>query len=546
MADFVTRYAADHGALRRFHPHTAAPGAQRALRAFFADSRAALGRVDFPALDQTGRVDYVLLRSRISRDERALALAARQWSEAAPLVPFAPSLLALFERRQRVDPLDAEEAARELSALARDLTTSLPRRATAAGVKKTVANRAAGFTGELRKSLEAWFKFYDGYDPQFSWWVGAPYKDASAALDRYATYLREELVGVRRDDRDTIVGDPVGRDATVESLAGELIPYTPEELIEIANREFAWCEREMLRASRDAGFGDDWRKALEHVKTRYVAPGAQPALVKQLAIEADEYVTRNNLVTVPPLARDTWRMIMMTPQRQRINPFFTGGETISVSFPVAAMTDEQKRMSLRGNNRHFARATVFHEMIPGHHLQQFMTQRYLPYRKLFSTPFWIEGWALYWEMVLWDRGFTSTPEDRIGALFWRMFRCARIIFSLRFHLEQMTAPEAVEFLVNRVGHERENAMAEVRRSVEDSSYDPLYQAADMLGGLQIRALRQELVDSRRMTERDFHDAILRLNAIPIELVRASLTNAALAPGHRAAWRFYDLSRRQSQ
>jgi len=267
----------------------------------------------------------------------------------------------MFERRQRVEPLDAELAARDLAALARDLTTSLPRRAIAGGVKKTLANRAAQFTGALRKSLDAWFTFYDGYDPQFSWWVGAPYKDVTAALDRYGAYLREELVGIRRDDRDTIAGDPVGRDAIVESLAGELIPYTPEELIEIANREYAWCEREMLRASRDAGFGGDWRKALEHVKTRYVAPGAQPALVKQLAIEAGEYVTRNNLVTVPPLARDTWRMIMMTPERQRINPFFTGGEAISVSFPVAAMTDEQKRMSLRGNNRHFARATVFHD-----------------------------------------------------------------------------------------------------------------------------------------------------------------------------------------
>jgi uncharacterized protein (DUF885 family) len=39
-------------------------------------------------------------------------------------------------------------------------------------------------------------------------------------------------------------------------------------------------------------------------------------------------------------------------------------------------------MSMRGNNPSFSRATVFHELIPGHHLQGFMAARYRPYRGL--------------------------------------------------------------------------------------------------------------------------------------------------------------------
>ncbi len=62
----------------------------------------------------------------------------------------------------------------------------------------------------------------------------------------------------------------------------------------------------------------------------------------------------------------------------------------------------------------------------------------------------------------------------------------------------------------------------------------------MLGGLQIRALRRDLVDSGRMTDKEFHDRILRENSIPIELIRASLLETDLAPDHRAEWRFYDL------
>ena len=72
----------------------------------------------------------------------------------------------------------------------------------------------------------------------------------------------------------------------------------------------------------------------------------------------------------------------------------------------------------------------------------------------------------------------------------------------------------------------------------DGSYGPLYQAAYMLGGLQIRALRKGLVDSGRMTNRQFHDAILRENAIPIEMIRASLTRQRLTRDHSPQWRFF--------
>ncbi len=105
--------------------------------------------------------------------------------------------------------------------------------------------------------------------------------------------------------------------------------------------------------------------------------------------------------------------------------------------------------------------------------------------------FWGEGWALYWEMLFWDLDFPKTAENKVGMLFWRMHRAARIIFSLHFHLGQMTPEECIDYLVKRVGHELDNATAEVRRSFNGND-GPLYQAAYMLGGLQIRALRLEL------------------------------------------------------
>jgi uncharacterized protein (DUF885 family) len=209
---------------------------------------------------------------------------------------------------------------------------------------------------------------------------------------------------------------------------------------------------------------------------------------------------------------------------------------ISVSFPTDTMDHDDKRMSLRGNNMPFARATVFHELIPGHHLQGFMTARYNAHRQAFSTPFWGEGWALYWEMLLWDRGFADTPEKRVGALFWRMHRASRIIFSLRFHLGEWTPRQCIDFLVERGGHERANAEAEVRRSF-NGTYPPLYQLAYMMGGLQFRALHAEFVGSGRMNDRTFHDAILTGGTMPVEMVRARLQKQPLPRDHRPTWKF---------
>jgi uncharacterized protein (DUF885 family) len=265
----------------------------------------------------------------------------------------------------------------------------------------------------------------------------------------------------------------------------------------------------MKKAADDLGF-QDWRDALEHVKNQYVEPGKQPQLVRDLTKEAATYVRKYDRVTVPALCEETIQTFMMSPKAQKMNPFFLGGDEIIVSYPTSTMSHKQKLMSLRGNNIHFARATVFHEMIPGHHLHMHYMVRHRSYRQIFQTPFCIEGWAFYWEMVLWDSpSWHKTPENRIGMLFWRMHRCARIIFSLKYHLGEMSAEECVQFLVDWVGHERATAEGEVRRSVM-GEYGPLYQAGYMLGGLQIYALRQELVEKGRWLEKDFHDYFLKV------------------------------------
>ncbi|MEZ5399438.1 MAG: DUF885 family protein [Bryobacteraceae bacterium] len=536
LREAIEWYSADRDALEKYYPVRYSLGRARAFEQFESAWLGALAKVRFDTLDVHGKADAVAWRSHAESARHDAVRERERIEEMHAQIPFGEAVADLFMARQRVERVDPEKAAGELARIGK-VVQDLSARAAKGKASKTAAYRAARATNSLRETLKDWYGFYAGYDPLFTWWVKDPYTKLDQSLEAYATLLREKLAGIKKGDTDSIIGDPAGRAALLAQLSAEMIPYTPEELIAIAEREFDWCDREMLRASRDLGYGEDWKKALEHVKTLHVEPGKQPELVRDQVREAIAYVTSNGMITVPPQASAAWRMEMMSPERQRVNPFFTGGPLLSVSFPTDGMTHEERQMSLRGNNIHFSRATVFHEVIPGHYLQMFMNRRYRPYRDAFWTPFWMEGWALYWEMILWDRGFPETPENRIGALFWRMHRCARIVFSLKFHLGEMTPEQAIDYLVNRVGHERENAAAEVRRSVAGVDR-PLYQCAYMLGALQFRALRKELVDSGRMTEREFHDKILRIGMLPVELVRASLGIGTLTPEYSSRWRFY--------
>ena len=85
-----------------------------------------------------------------------------------------------------------------------------------------------------------------------------------------------------------------------------------------------------------------------------------------------------------------------------------------------------------------------------------------------------------------------------------MHRCARIVFSLNFHLGRWTPEQCIEYLMDRVGHDRFTAEGEVRRSF-NGGYSPLYQAGYMLGALQIRSLMHEVVDG----EEDDVEAVQR-------------------------------------
>src|SRR5690606_21969214 len=105
----------------------------------------------------------------------------------------------------------------------------------------------------------------------------------------------------------------------------------------------------MLKASQEMGFGNDWKAAMEKVKNSYVPIGKQAGAMVDLYHQSLEFVRKKDMITIPPLAEETWRIVMMTPQQQLVNPFFYGGEEFAVSYPTNTMDYDARMMSMRGN-----------------------------------------------------------------------------------------------------------------------------------------------------------------------------------------------------
>ena len=536
LIDVVNTYQADKTALQNFYSNNESEEYYLRFSKFYEGWKLKIKEIDFNSLSQQGKVDYLLLKNVINKDDYFLQIEYKSFKEIASVIDFTVDINVFIKERRRGKKPVASVLAKQFAVAEVRIDEQLELLKNKPFKDWLAAEKAAKAVHSFKRALKEAYEFYYSYDPDFTWWMEKPYQKLSAKLNDYAAFLKTNYSKTSiKDDGSGIIGKPLGREAVLNSFSFEYIPYTPEEMISAAQNQFEWCKKEMIKASTELGYGNDWKAALEHVKQTYVPAGEQPQAITDLYNQSVQFIEERDLITLPDLTKETWQMIMMTPERQKINPFFTGGWEISISYPTEDMEQSDKLMSMRGNNPNFSRATVQHELLPGHNLQFFMNSRNKPYRSLFDTPFWMEGWALYWEIELWNKQFPQTPEQKLGMLFWRIHRCARIIFSLKYHLGQMTPQQCIDLLVNEVGHEYANAEAEVRRSFA-SGDAPLYQMAYMTGGLQFYALKNEML-TKGWTEKQFHDRVLKENMMPVELLRCLLQDLPLQENYKTNWKF---------
>ncbi|MGV9778615.1 DUF885 domain-containing protein [Streptosporangium sp. NPDC003464] len=193
----------------------------------------------------------------------------------------------------------------------------------------------------------------------------------------------------------------------------------------------------------------------------------------------------------------------------RIGHFF-------VPFTPDSFTEEQVRQRLRTNARAQMPSIAVHEAYPGHHWHlSWMAGSPRRARKLFRTPYFTEGWALYVEKVMQEHGYFTTPAQELAHLDFRLFRAARIIVDTSLHCGDMTVEEAEEFMTTRSSLTPGTAKGEVDRYCAWPTQAPSY----LTGALEIDRIRDDYLAAGRGDLRAFHDALAGSGGLPLGLAR---------------------------
>ncbi|GAA1296105.1 hypothetical protein Psi02_12240 [Planotetraspora silvatica] len=306
----------------------------------------------------------------------------------------------------------------------------------------------------------------------------------------------------------------------------ELLGYGASELHEKGLK--AWDELDVRMREVAGRLGDtEWRAAMESLMDDH--PPTLEAMRAEYEAEtfrARDFARDRGLVTFPE-GEDC--RVLPSPEFQRPliavanylapPPLSTSRAGVFfVPFTPDGYTDEQVRQRLRTNSRAQMPSIAVHEAYPGHHWHlAWMAGSPRKARKIFRTPYFVEGWALYVEKVMHEQGYFDTPQTELAHLDCRIFRAARIVVDTALHCGDMTIPQAEEFMATKASLSPGTAAAEVGRYCAWPTQAPSY----LTGALEIERIR----DDYRGDLRSFHDAIAGSGGLPLGLARKAVIPA---------------------
>ncbi|MBX0298414.1 DUF885 domain-containing protein [Cryobacterium sp. 1639] len=177
--------------------------------------------------------------------------------------------------------------------------------------------------------------------------------------------------------------------------------------------------------------------------------------------------------------------------------------------------------------------TVYHEGIPGHHLQigqavynraKLNTWR----RQLAGTSGHAEGWALYAERLMEQLGYLDDPADRLGMLDGQRMRAARVVLDIGVHLgktvpdgsQTWTADYAFDFLARNVNMNDGFVRFEVNRYLGWPGQAPSYKVGQRIWE-QLRDEAQAR-EGEAFNIKEFHRRALDLGGVGLDTLRSAL------------------------
>jgi uncharacterized protein (DUF885 family) len=317
-------------------------------------------------------------------------------------------------------------------------------------------------------------------------------------------------------------------------LEREALGMDARKLRERGQAEFDRLDAEMSALALRIGGTSDWHEVIAGSMTDH--PRTEEAMRQAYEVwtaRSRDFLAREGLVTLP---EDEECLVEPSPLFQRpvlgvasymAPPAFSDSLTghFFVPFAPDGTSEEEIDKRLASNSHPSIPAVSVHEAYPGHHWHLVMRRLHASrLRKVVSTPYFTEGWALYAERMMRERGFFDEPMVQLNQLESSIFRALRIVVDTSLHMGEMTFDEAVERMHTGLAMSEPTARAEVGRycawPTQASSY--------LTGCLGILDIRARWLAARGLADvpiaeldpgvlREFHDAIASSGALPIGL-----------------------------
>lgn len=161
---------------------------------------------------------------------------------------------------------------------------------------------------------------------------------------------------------------------------------------------------------------------------------------------------------------------------------------------------------------------TIHEGYPGHHLQLTCANLHKSLIRIFANATeTIEGWAHYCEERTKEMGYDYNPRSNFMQISDLIWRAVRIIIDVKLSTGKMSYKEAVDYLFQETGMERNAAEIEVRRYI----LTPTYPLSYLFGKEKIKELKRYVKDKMRskFNERFFHNTLLSAGSLPAKLLK---------------------------
>lgn len=500
-----------------------------------------------PAADEVDRVTVAVMRERLGI-EQELADAGEELRDLNVIESPVQQVRDLFDLMPTASTEDWEAVASALRDVPRALEGHLASLAAARrrGLHPP-ARQVRAVIGQCRDQAEATSSSFTTLVAGAATADGKPVAEAPAAeLAEAAAVAREAYARTATAlERDVLPGsgseDAVGRER-YERFSRLFLGarVDQDETYEWGRAHLADIDAQQRRIAQDLyGPGTGVREALDRLR-------ADPARTVHGTRALQEWMQATSDAAIEAL--DGVHIDLPAELRRlecRIAPSQTGG--IYYTGPSDDLSRPGRMWwSVPAGTEDFAtwleRTTVFHEGVPGHHLQvgiqTWLRGELNSFRRLAC---WVsghgEGWALYAERLMADLGFQDDPADRMGMLDSQRLRAARVVLDIGVHLGKERPAELADLPGVGPGRwDAASAWAYLRENVAMEESFLRFELDRYLGWpgqAPSYAIGQRLWESARdealvrgESLKDFHMRALRLGSVGLDVMREALAAPA--------------------